>query len=357
MKRLKGISIYSVIFSVATRRPLFHKGPSWPKIVFRGTLNSNQNGIALMIVLWVLVLLIALATEFAFSMKMEVNTTRNYKEDTESYYLAKAGINLALAELLKNARFHSIHEEYGWIMGKKVPVPDVSSGDSTESEEVLEFDIVNRTDIELEHGTITYTIRDENGKISINSTSKPTLNKLLAYSGVKEKLDQDTISDSILDWIDTDKNHRLNGAEDDYYRTQRPPYYAKNGKIETLNELLKIRGITEEILYGSPEEDGEYKGIAQFLTVYKYPSINPNTASEEVLNIIYSPEQTEVVLNNRTSKGYHSNSLSTLFRITATGKIQGSRTEHTLEAVFEKTGTGDNTSMVTHYWNDNVLDL
>ena len=78
-------------------------------------LNSNQNGIALMIVLWVLVLLIALATEFAFSMKMEVNTTRNYKEDTESYYLAKAGLNLALAELLKTARFHSIHEEYGWI--------------------------------------------------------------------------------------------------------------------------------------------------------------------------------------------------------------------------------------------------
>ena len=76
-------------------------------------LNSNQSGIALMIVLWVLVLLMALATEFAFSMKMEVNTTRNYKEDTESYYLAKAGLNLALAELLKDASFHSIHDEYG----------------------------------------------------------------------------------------------------------------------------------------------------------------------------------------------------------------------------------------------------
>ena len=103
--------------------------------------------------------------------------------------------------------------------------------------------------------------------------------------------------------------------------------------------------------------NGEYKGIAQFLTVYKYPSVNPNTASEEVLNIIYSPEQAKVILNNRTSKGYHSNSLSTLFRVTATGKIQGSRTEHTLEVVLEKTGTGDKANMVTHYWNDNVLDL
>jgi len=298
---------------------------------------------------------------------MEVNTTRNYKEDTESYYMAKAGFNLALAELSKNASFHSVHPEHGWIMGNQGQAPDASADPDATTEEgtdpntategVQEFDIVNRTDIELGNGSITYTIRDENGKISINSTSKAILNKLLAYSGVTEKIEQDIISDSILDWIDTNKNHRLNGAEDAYYRTQRPPYYAKNGKIETLNELLKIRGITKEILYGSSEEDGTYKGIIQFLTVYKYPSINPNTASEEILNIIYSPEQVAVILDNRETKGYHSNSLSTLFRVTSTGKMQGSRTEHTLEAVLEKTGTGDKTTLIIHYWNDNVLDL
>ena len=321
-------------------------------------LNSNQSGIALMIVLWVLVLLMALATEFAFSMKMEVNTTRNYKEDTESYYLAKAGLNLALAELLKEASFHSIHDEYGWITGagKSTKTPS-ANGDKAPAQGEGIFDIVNRTDIELGNGTITYTIKDENGKISINSTSKVILNKLLAYSGVKEKLDQDIISDSILDWIDSNKNHRINGAEDDYYRTQHPPYLAKNGKIETLSELLKVRGVTEEILYGSQEEDGEYKGIAQFLTVYKFASINPNTSSPEVLNIIFSPEQVAEILKNRTEKGYHSNSLSTLFRVTSTGKVQGSRTEHTLETVLEKTGSGVSANMVTHYWNDNVLDL
>ena len=66
-------------------------------------LKNNEKGIALMAVLWVLVILIALATEFAFSMKMEVNTTRNHKEDMESYYLSKAGFNLFLASsLFKN---------------------------------------------------------------------------------------------------------------------------------------------------------------------------------------------------------------------------------------------------------------
>jgi len=42
--------------------------------------HNNQSGIALMVVLWVLVLLIALATEFAYSMKGEVNATKTLKK-------------------------------------------------------------------------------------------------------------------------------------------------------------------------------------------------------------------------------------------------------------------------------------
>ena len=340
-------------------------------------LKDNQRGIALMAVLWVLVLLIALATEFAFSMKMEVNTTRNYKEDTESYYLSKAGLNMAMAELFKEGRFHSIHPEHGWIIGnvvtasvanKSTSSPGQEDPDTEESqrqeglgeeETVQDFDIVNRTDIKLENGSITYTIRDENGKISVNSASKNTLDKLLQFSGVEDKIERSTISDSILDWIDTDKNHRLNGAEDDYYRKQNPPYYAKNGPIETIDELLKIRGMTEEILYGSEESDDEDKktGIANHLTIYKISTVNPNTASEEVLNILFEGEQASKILVNRNTKGFHSNTLSNFFHITSTGKIAGSRTEHTVKAIVEKSISGKKAQMTIHYWNDNVLNL
>jgi len=327
---------------------------------------GNQKGIALMAVLWVLVILIALATEFAYSMKMEVNTTRNYKEDAESYYLSKAGINLALAELFKVARFHSMHEEYGWITGNILPVATetklpltTTTQDRNEQEiRTQDFDIVNRTNIELQNGTVTYTIQDENGKISINSANKNTLNKLLKFSGVKDKIEQNTISDSILDWIDADKNHRLNGAEDDYYRKQNPPYFAKNGKIETFDELLKIHGMTKEILYGSADkgdEDKKYNGIVNHLTLYEIPTVNPNTASKEVLDILYEPEQVNKILKNIYSKGFHSNTLSNFFRIKSTGKITGSSTEHSVEVVIEKNVTDGKPKMVIHYWNDNVL--
>jgi len=328
---------------------------------------DNQKGIALMAVLWVLVILIALATEFAYSMKMEVNTTRNYKEDAESYYLSKAGINLALAELFKDARFHSIHEEHGWIIGNILPVATetelpsatLTQNRTEEEKTVQDFDIVNRTGIELQNGTVTYTIQDENGKISINSSDKNTLNKLLEFSGVEDTIQQNTISDSILDWIDADKNHRVNGAEDDYYRKQIPPYFAKNGKIETFDELLKIRGMTKEILYGSADKDDEekqYKGIVNHLTIYKIPMVNPNTASKEVLDILFEPEQVDMILKNIYSKGFHSNTLSNFFRIKSTGKITGSSTKHSVEAIIEKIITDGKPKMVIHYWNDNVLD-
>ena len=328
-------------------------------------LKNNQKGIALMAVLWVLVILIALATEFAYSMKTEVNTTRNYKENAESYYLSKAGINLAMAELFKDARFHSIHEEYGWLIGNILPMAKESQlpsktliKDKTEEgKRVQDFDIVNRTNIELQNGTVTYTIQDENGKISINSADKNTLNKLLEFAGVEDKVEQNTISDSVLDWVDTDKNHRLNGAEDDYYRKKRPPYFAKNGEIETFDELLKIRGMTKEILYGSANKndgDKKYKGIVNYLTTYKIPVVNPNTASKEVLDILFEPEQVNKILQNIYSKGFHSNALSNFFRIKSTGKITGSGTEHSVEAVIEKSIIDGKPKMVIHYWNDNV---
>ncbi|MEE9258830.1 MAG: hypothetical protein V3U37_04755 [Nitrospinaceae bacterium] len=321
--------------------------------------DKNQTGIALMVVLWVMVLLMALATEFAFSMKMEVNTTRNYKEDIESYHLAKAGINLAMAEILKPARFHAIHPEFGWITGAPVSTAPQAGDVPEESAEASaeEFEHFERDDIPFGNGTITYTITDENGKIPINTVSREILIKVLTLSGLEVGTERDVIADSILDWIDSDDKHRLNGAEDEYYRTLFPPYQAKNSKFETLDELLRVRGVTEEILYGAKEGDEEiYQGLDKFLTVYNVSGINPNTASEEILPAFYSETQVKDILEARAEKGYYSDFTSSHFRIKSTGKIEGSPTRHTIVAIVEKITEGKNDSLFIHYWNDNDLE-
>jgi general secretion pathway protein K len=56
---------------------------------------AQEKGVALFMVLWVLILLSGIATEFCFAMRTEVNMVRNFKEQTEAYYIALAGLNRA----------------------------------------------------------------------------------------------------------------------------------------------------------------------------------------------------------------------------------------------------------------------
>ena len=308
-------------------------------------LYTNQNGIALMVVLWVLVLLMALATEFAFSMKGEVNTTRNFKEDAETYHLAKAGIHLGMAEVLLPASFHALHPDRGLVIG---PPTMKAQEEATEGAKNI-YRSIEREGIPLGRGTITYSLEDENSKIPINKATRNTLVKVLTIAGVENGEKRDIIADSILDWIDADKNHRLNGAENDFYQNLTPPYFAKSAPIENLDELLKVRGINEKILYGNDKQ----LGLNQFFTVYNLKSINANTASPEVLSVIFSESQVKLIMSTREEKGFYDNSTSDYFRIRSTGRIEGSPTNHTINTVIQKILGKDGPKLLTHYWNDN----
>ncbi len=339
---------------------------------------NNENGIALILVLWVMVLLIALGTEFALSMKTEVNTTRNFKEDAETYYLAKAGMNLAKAEILSDAQFHSWTEEKGYIFGpvasgnneednttepntiqrvKPSVTPDAKSEPELEAPEPPQ-----RTELPLGKGFIHYSIRDENGKININTASRDILIKALAANGLPLGSDRDTIVDSILDWIDKNDQHRVNGAESDYYQGLSPAYSAKNGPLDSLEELLQVRGVTPELFYGSEEYKSQEwsgsenaPGLARIFTVQGVSQFNPNTAERAVLEIMYPENQVDEILAKKEERGWYNQSTSTHFKIEATGTLEHSPTQHTVVAIIEKQKTGDKANLLTRYWNDNLI--
>ncbi len=58
------------------------------------------------------------------------------------------------------------------------------------------------------------------------------------------------LADSILDWLDEDDDTREYGAESDYYATLQPPYKPPNGPMESIEQLLLVKGMTPQILYG-----------------------------------------------------------------------------------------------------------
>ncbi len=58
------------------------------------------------------------------------------------------------------------------------------------------------------------------------------------------------IADSILDWLDEDDEPRPYGAEREFYSVLPTPYAPKNGPIDSVEELLLVRGVTPELLFG-----------------------------------------------------------------------------------------------------------
>ena len=63
---------------------------------------ESERGIALVLVLWVMALLTVIAGEFCHAVRTEVNVTRNFKEETQTHYIAMSGLFLAVQELVVN---------------------------------------------------------------------------------------------------------------------------------------------------------------------------------------------------------------------------------------------------------------
>jgi general secretion pathway protein K len=226
---------------------------------------NNQSGIALLIVLWVVVMLLTIALSFSVMARTEIFSTLTFKEQIENKYLAEAGLQRGIVELFYRA---ANKDRQAAFVEEKVLRTDGTAY------------VVN-----LEHGSFKLSMTDESGKININTltdSSGIVLNNLLVNLGI-EKETADTIVDSILDWKSPTGLHRLHGADSSYYSSLPNPYKAKNANFDNLEELLLVKGVTPDILYGNSQRPG----MIRFLTIYGDATrININAAAPEVLKAI-----------------------------------------------------------------------
>lgn len=237
---------------------------------------SRDRGIALLLVLWVLTVLMVIAFAFSFSTKVETHSTLSFKEGMEKRFIAQAGIERGIMEIFYNKRFFNIPEKETWRLDGTPYTGEFSDG--------------------------YYEVRimDENGKVDINVAPDVLLKNLLIQFGLKNE-DSDAIVDAIMDWKDTDDLRRLNGAESDYYMTLPNPYKAKNANFDSVEELVFVKGITQELLYG---KEGK-KGLIEFVTVHSQsPQVSINSAPREVLLSVpgITAEIADNIISYRESK-------------------------------------------------------
>jgi general secretion pathway protein K len=247
---------------------------------------TSQRGFALLSVLLVLAMLGVLGAEFAYSMRLEAAAVRTYKDGIAAGHLAEAAIAQAMREIVADWAF-------------------VMADDDGElhfySRDRLALPRLPRREVALGPGHFTYHLRDEEALLNLNTAQPGRIEALLDTLGV-QRVDRDVIVDSIQDWRDTNEEHRLNGAEsDDYYLKLAVPYRAHNGNLESVNELLQIRGITPSLFHGA---DGK-PGLADVLTVRTVGQVNINTAHPLVLRALgLSVAEVTTVLQTRRDTPY-----------------------------------------------------
>jgi general secretion pathway protein K len=114
------------------------------------------------------------------------------------------------------------------------------------------------------------------------------------------------IVDAIRDWIDEDDEITGFGAESMYYEALEQPYPCKNGPLDSLDELLQIRGVSRELYDGTDEDPG----IRHYMTVQDTGTINLNTAPPLVLAALADGITEEMVSRMEEFRGDENNDLS-----------------------------------------------
>lgn len=174
--------------------------------------------------------------------------------------------------------------------------------------------------------TIRYGVTPESGKLNLNTATDEQLQQLLTPLLLALEIENpQELINALLDWRDADDESREGGAESDYYATLKPPYRAKNGRIDTIEELLLIKGFDAIVLYGEDvngnglldpnEDDGDATdpvydnadgllnfGIAPFLTV---SGREPDTSldNKQRINLNAAPQMVQQLIAQNIEEG------------------------------------------------------
>jgi general secretion pathway protein K len=236
--------------------------PGSPSVARR---RRRQRGLALILVLWIFMTLGVLALDFGQFMRDDAMAAVNLADTTRGYYLAIAGMNRAIYELLES---RDTGEGHGFLADDFFQRDD---DDHDADLDEVQLPLHAPPDGEWHRGEFgggRYAVRitDEGGRVSINRAPVELIKWTLESLVYGEEADGsrsrreiaaiDTLVDSIIDWRDRDDLAGEHGAESEYYLALRPGYRAKNGYFESPEELLYVRGITPELVYGSEGRPG-----------------------------------------------------------------------------------------------------
>jgi general secretion pathway protein K len=200
---------------------------------------KSERGVALVITLILITILVTLLVELTYSTQVNVRIAATSRDDLKAYYVARSGIELAMAVLSRDFEEDQEEKEEKQID----PTDDLDElwanlGETVAAAQMLEPEFFGG-------GRLVVKIVDEDRKINMNLVNEdPTssiVDRLIIDGEISEEL-----KNAITDWIDQDQEETYpGGAETRYYEGLDVPYIAKDGPMDTISELRMVKGSQE----------------------------------------------------------------------------------------------------------------
>lgn len=217
-----------------------------------------QQGVALVIVLWVTMLITITTGAFTVLARTENLQAHQLLSGTRARYAAEAGMNLAIMKVRdpnELTRLIPDGRSYFW---------------------------------EFEGMQLEIKMVDERGKINLNSVNELVLINWLVAMGLEDQQVAE-VSDAILDWLDPDDFTRAYGAEYDDYDAAGLPYGPSNAPFVILEELQQVLGVNHELfkkLEPALSLHSSGRGVDPMFAPYEallsIPGMTPELAQETV---------------------------------------------------------------------------
>jgi general secretion pathway protein K len=177
---------------------------------------NKQNGIALVLVLWILLLLTIITGSFSLMARMDRMEAHSLLSGTQARLSAEAAINLAVLALRDPDELSRMRAD-GRVYQQEL------------------------NGILLEVSAI-----DERGKLDINAADELTLANMFIGHGMSVD-ESELLAAAVLDWRDADELERVNGAEEDAYFAAGLEVGPANRPFMMSEELLQVIGMQYEL--------------------------------------------------------------------------------------------------------------
>lgn len=267
---------------------------------------ANQDGMALLITIMTLAVLVVVTVQYSRDNWHELLVSHNYKTRNQLKMVAESGVNLGVALLQQDSNeedFDSLLDNWAQASGAnfsslfdnidlEVTIEDLSgkiqvnrlgmsNKNGSDNKDNNEEDNQEEENQEEDEESEEEQKQKDNETVVQEQIKQLLINLLLSENfTIEEDREAIEIVDALVDWIDEDDDESDQGAENSYYQSLKIPYDCRNGPIQNVEELLLVKGINREILFGVPGKSA----LADFVTVYgEDGKLNVNTANSIVI--------------------------------------------------------------------------